>query len=261
MGLFNFFKKDSYDLDSIEGINKIGIPKYPPLKGLESPVNNIEYILQRKATEHKKNGRMDLAIACLKKSNELMPYSNFKYSEKDYVRYIKYLRYDGQNELADTEEKRLYAEHPEFNDRRISNLLRIREALEKNKGWGNDLVIVNTSHSCDICGQYDRKIYSISGNSKQYPKLPKEISQNGGFCPKCYLGLNSYFEGISTPPKPKNESVRITVNGHDVDIHALYVKYPRDKVSAVKELCHITKCSLTEGKKQRDDYYSTMKSK
>ena len=90
MGLLDFLKKDSYDLDTIEGIEKIKVPKYPPLKGLESPVNNIEYVLQRKATEHKKNKRMDLAIACLRKSNELMDYSNFHYSEKDYIRLVKY---------------------------------------------------------------------------------------------------------------------------------------------------------------------------
>ncbi|MFQ7226365.1 hypothetical protein [Enterocloster bolteae] len=67
MGILNFFKKDSFNMDTLEGIEKIKISKYPPIKGLESPIKNIEYILQRKATEHKKNGRMDLAIACLKK--------------------------------------------------------------------------------------------------------------------------------------------------------------------------------------------------
>lgn len=201
MGLLDFLKKDSYDLDSIEGIEKIKVPKYPPLKGLESPVNNIEYILQRKATEHKKNGKMALAIACLKKSNELMDFSNFSYSEKDYVRYIKYLRTDGQNDLADAEEQKLYAKHPEFKDRRISNLAGINECLKKQHEWKNDLVIVDTNNKCAICKKYNKKIYSISGKNKKFPKLPSEITQTGGFCPNCYLGLNSYFEGISTKPK------------------------------------------------------------
>lgn len=56
MGILNFFKKDSFNMDTLEGIEKIKISKYPPIKGLESPIKNIEYILQRKATEHKKNG-------------------------------------------------------------------------------------------------------------------------------------------------------------------------------------------------------------
>lgn len=55
--------KEKYDFETIEGINSIKIPNYKPLQGMSSPVNNVEYILQRKATDHKKNGRMDLAIA------------------------------------------------------------------------------------------------------------------------------------------------------------------------------------------------------
>ena len=71
---------------------------------------------------------------------------------------------------------------------------------KKNKDFKNDLVIVNTSRSCPVCGKYDKKIYSISGKSTTYPKLPTEISRKGGFCPKCSLSLCSYFEGISTKP-------------------------------------------------------------
>lgn len=200
MKLFNYFKKESYDFNTVEGIGKIKIPKYSPLKGVESPVNNIEYILQRKATEHKKNGRMDLAIACLRKSNEIMDHSYFHYAEKDYLRLVQYLRLDKQNEIANYEEQKIYESHPEFRDKRISNLKRISEALRKNNELKNDLVIVNTNNSCSICKKYNRKIYSISGKSKKYTKLPSEFSHHGGFCPNCIVGLASYFEGINSKP-------------------------------------------------------------
>lgn len=201
MGLFDFFKKNTYDFDSVEGINRIKIPKYPPLKGIESPVNNIEYILQRKATEHKKNGRMDLAIACLRKSNELMDYSNFRYAEKDYIRLVKYLRLDGQNEAADHEEQIIYEIHPEFKDKRISNLVRITEHLKKQKEWKEDLVYITTTNICPICEPYNNKVFSVSGKNKKYPKLPKEITTDGGFCKNCIVAISTYFEGISTPLK------------------------------------------------------------
>ena len=48
----NFFSKEKYDFETLEGIQNIPIPKYKPLQGMGSPVNNIEYILQRNATEH-----------------------------------------------------------------------------------------------------------------------------------------------------------------------------------------------------------------
>lgn len=197
MGLF----KKNNELNSFKGIQAIKIPEYKPLQGIQSPVNNIEYVLQRKATEHKNNKRMDLAIACLKKSNELMDYSNFQYSEKDYLRFVKYLRLDGQNELATIEEEKIYKKHPEFKDKRISNLDRIKQDLKKMGEWKEDLVIINTSSSCLICKEYNSKIYSISGKNKKYPKIPIGILNEGGFCPNCYLGINTYFEGISSKPK------------------------------------------------------------
>ena len=189
MGLFDFMKKEAYDFDTLSGIEKITPPKYSPLKGLESPVNNIEYILQRKATEHKKNGRMDLAIACLKKSNEIMPYSNFSYSQEDYMRYIKYLRMDGQNALANSEESKLRIEHPELFDKRIGNKTRIHQAITKAQKFHSDLLTIQTNSKCPICKKYNKKIYSISGASKKYPRLPEEFVRSGGFCPNCIVGV------------------------------------------------------------------------
>lgn len=194
MGLFDFLKPiPKPDFDSIEGIERIEIPKYKPLTGMESPVNNIEYILQRKATEHKKNGRMDLAIACLKKSNQIMPHSNFIYQEKDYMRYIKYLRKDGQNELADQEEQILKTEHPELFDKRIGNKKRILEAIDKCQRMNTDLLYITTNSRCPICSKYNHKIYSVSGKTKKYPKIPLEFLRDGGFDECCILGVSLKF--------------------------------------------------------------------
>ena len=103
----NIFLREKYDFQTLEGINSIKIPNYKPLQGMSSPVNNVEYILQRKATEHKKNGKMDLAIACLKKANEIFPYSNFAWSEKDYMRLVEYLKQDRQFDEARKEEQKI----------------------------------------------------------------------------------------------------------------------------------------------------------
>lgn len=198
MGLFNIFKPHRYDMDSLNGINSIPVPAKNYNTG-DPTKDCIYYVLQRRATEHKRNGQMDLAIACLRKSNALSDYEKHPpLLEKDYLRLVKYILQTGNIALAEEEEEKIYQQHPEFKDRRTSNLARIKETIKKNRELKNDLVIVNTPRSCPICGKYNCKIFSISGKSKQYPKLPLEITQNGGFCPKCYLGLHSYFEGIST---------------------------------------------------------------
>lgn len=198
MGFLNFFKSKQYDMDSLDGINSIPVPAKNYTTG-DPTKDCIYYILQRKATEHKKNGRMDLAIACLRKSNELSDYeSKPLLLEKEYLRLVKYILQTGNVSLAEKEEERIYKRHPEFKDRRISNLSRIKECIKKNKEWKNDLVVVHTHPSCTICGKYNNKIYSISGKNRSYPKLPSEITQIGGFCKTCYLGITSYFEDIST---------------------------------------------------------------
>lgn len=183
-----------YDMDSLDGINAIPIPAKNYNSG-DWTKDCIYYVLQRKATEHKRNGHMDLAIACLRKSNELSDYEDKPLlMQKDYFRLVKYLEYDGQTELAAIETEKIYRRHPEFLDKRISNLQRIKKEIAKNHKFKNDLVFVTTNNSCPICSPYNRKIFSISGNSKIYPILPEEISKEGGFCPDCIIGMCCNFE-------------------------------------------------------------------
>lgn len=190
-----------YDMDSLEGINAIPVPAKNYNAGNDLH-DCVYYILQRKATEHKNNERLDLAIACLRKSNELSDYEERPLLlPKDYLRLVKYIEDSGDKALAKKEKEAIYLAHPEFLDKRISNLARVNETLAHNKDIKNDLVFITTNSTCTSCSKYNRKVYSISGKSKQYPKLPKEISENGGGCPNCILGINTFFEGINTPPK------------------------------------------------------------
>ena len=120
MSFFNFFKPHRYDMDSLNGINSIPVPAKNYNTG-DPTKDCIYYVLQRKATEHKKNGRMDLAIACLRKSNALSDYeSRPLLLEKDYLRLVKYILQTGDITLAEEEEEKIYKRHPEFKDRRVS---------------------------------------------------------------------------------------------------------------------------------------------
>ena len=55
MGLLNFLKPQRYDMDSLEGINSIPVPAKNYHTG-DPTKDCIYYLLQRKATEHKKLG-------------------------------------------------------------------------------------------------------------------------------------------------------------------------------------------------------------
>jgi hypothetical protein len=83
------FKK-RYNLTTIEGIRAIPVQeakRYPD--GGRSVVYMPEQILNRQATEYKKDGKFDLAIECLKKANEIYPYSFYNYKRDDYERVVR----------------------------------------------------------------------------------------------------------------------------------------------------------------------------
>lgn len=187
-------KPNKYDMETLDGINSIPVPAKNYNTG-DWTKDCIYYVLQRKATEHKRNKRLDLAIACLRKSNALSDYEKRPpLLEKDYLRLVKYLRLNGENDAADIEEQRIYSLHPEFKDKRISNLLQISNVLNKCKYYKSDLVYITTNSYCPACSKYNRKVFSISGKSKKYPKLPDVIVRQGGGCSNCILGITIKFE-------------------------------------------------------------------
>ena len=84
--------KNKYDLTNIDGIKSIPISeakKYPD--GGKSVVYMPEQILNRQATEYKKENKYDLAIECLKKANELYPYSFYAYQRNNYERLVDFM--------------------------------------------------------------------------------------------------------------------------------------------------------------------------
>ncbi|MDE6210120.1 MAG: hypothetical protein K2M73_10685 [Lachnospiraceae bacterium] len=172
------------NLDNIDSILSISVP---------SEDCNLYYTLQRKATEHKRNGNMDLAIACLRKSNELSDYFDRPpLLEKDYIRLVKYLQKAGKPLEAEKELKLLYNKHPEFLDKRISNKKRILSDLARYQRMGYKAVHLYTDPKCPICGIYNQKIYSIS-KTRKFPQLPPEILE-GGFCKNCIICVSAYTD-------------------------------------------------------------------
>lgn len=182
----------NYDVSSIEGIRRIPASDKSVLR-----------LLQKAATDHKRNGDLDLAIECLRKSNQISDNIETyvdKLTVNEYTRLISFLRYAKLYDEAEKEEKKVKITHPEFFDMRISNLARIKDCLVKCQEYNTDLVLLNTSRSCPVCGKYDNTVFSISGNTKGFPKLPYEIINNGGFCKEHSVFLTTFFEGINTLP-------------------------------------------------------------
>lgn len=97
-----------YDLSDADAILQIPVPKY---KRQQLPTNvptEPEQILQRQATYYKKTKKMDLALACLKKSNEFMKTSFYSYRVKDYMRLVDFMYLNSQFDEARSERQKIY---------------------------------------------------------------------------------------------------------------------------------------------------------
>lgn len=195
MSFFHWSK--SPDLNSIDGIRSISVPTKKE-KQQHEVKDGMEYILQRKATEHKKDGRMDLAIECLKKSNELMPYSFFEYTREDYERLVKYLKQAKRFDEARQEEKKLDKMFGKELISKKSEAKFVRQKFHDAKELGTDLVEMSEHHpTCEKCAKYQGRVFSISGNDKRFPKLPQYALAHGKMHQGCRHTFYPFIYGLS----------------------------------------------------------------
>lgn len=225
--------QNKYDFSTVEAINSIPIPQYERFHGLESPINNIEYILQRKATEFKKSGRMDLAIACLEKSNEIMPHSNFSWQKKDYMRLVEYLKYDKQFNRAREVEADLKERFPK---------LFLGEQLESEqlKQVRGDLIYFIGSSICPLCSIYSHRTYSRSGKDKRYPSFsvfPDNLKTVN--CPECgcfiSFGTSSDFDYKGSLQEQIKRSNRPFIDMRTDEQKAYYETEKNEKLQQEKD--------------------------
>ncbi|MBQ7859215.1 MAG: hypothetical protein IJ347_03650 [Faecalibacterium sp.] len=199
-----------FDLTSVKSIEEIdveetrwwsehapGVPSFP------------ESILSKKATEYKRAKAWDLAIACLKKANELKRSSQYIYAEKDYMRLVRYLRDAGRFEEAAEEEKRIAREfghevydaaHKSRSQEKAGASTRVlfgetlASQMKAAHDTGTDLVEVGwVDVCCEACGKYRGRIFSLSGRSARFPKFPDDFDSD------CGCSVYPFFEGMSKP--------------------------------------------------------------
>lgn len=105
-----------YDLSTVDGINAIPVPRSKLLHVNESVTGKIEYYLMLKGGQYEKAGESELAIACYRKANELMPMSSTYYPYETYMRLPRYLRKLRRFDEARAEEEKIRALFPDGGD-------------------------------------------------------------------------------------------------------------------------------------------------
>lgn len=189
---------NAYDFNSINGINAIPVP-CKEVNG-DSSTGRVEYYLRGACfANHWNAGRIDLALACLKKAQALMCVSNMIWDKKEFMRLVYYLRKAGRNEQAD-EEERLINEF--FQNQNIVRDMMINR-LSSAKYIDTDLMEVTTSGVCCAeCAKYRSRIYSISGADKRFPALPKMFLPDTFDYNHVCLSFCPFIEGVMEPHFP-----------------------------------------------------------
>ena len=74
----------------------------------------------------------------------------------------------------------------------------IKRLAPKCKEWKIDTLFITTRNSCPLCSQYNRKVYSLYGWNKEYPKIPPILLKSK--CPECNtnIGATLYPPGINS---------------------------------------------------------------
>lgn len=188
-----------YDLDSIDGINKI-----PVQKGLRCPfttgvTGQLYYFLRGKAYEHEKNGRMKLAVACMSKSSELamLDYGT-RIQKQELYPLVRILARDGQIDEAIAEKE--YVDRYCQEQRAILDKYIFREAIAYAKSLKTDFVIMSVHNiTCSECAKYQGRVYSISGKSQKFPKIPGFFYETGRVHPGCSHVFSPYIDGVDNP--------------------------------------------------------------
>lgn len=184
-----------YDFTTVEGVRNIPVPKEKaPVSG-GTPCYNLEYVLRLKATEYKKSN-IDLSIACLRKANEISPFSGVAYSEKDYMRVVEYLKDAGRFEEARQEET--FIRNAYLSDFTPNNEKSFSECYDKESPFFGSDLIESTADTfvCAECAKYTKRIFSEYGKNPNYPILPEYFKKNLPEHKHCTIHFHPVIEGF-----------------------------------------------------------------
>lgn len=102
--------EENYDLNTLEGIMSIpeekNLPKWPGC-GWGDVTGDIDYYLHFKAGQYEEEGKIDLALACLRKANAIEAVKRVGYDKDRYYWLVRVLARNGMVEEAYKEKKKI----------------------------------------------------------------------------------------------------------------------------------------------------------
>lgn len=197
-----------YDLTDIESIHSIQIPNYHIYAsnkiGEELGITGfLEYVLRMHASLCWNKGDMNIAIACLEKATQLMKYSTMNWPVEDFYRIVNWLNDLGKFRSANNWREWITKNVPwarsilssSMEDKMEEEAKRsFRSRISSCKELGTDLIeIGDIGACCAKCAMYRKRVYSLTGKNKLFPRFPNDYHWG------CGLSGWPYIYGISEP--------------------------------------------------------------
>lgn len=186
-----------YDFNSIEGINSIPVSenlKRPPTSSI---TGEVYYYMRRKAHEHEEAGNTELAIACMKKSNDLVKLKSY-FDKKECYGLVRLLARAGYLEDAENEKNsidQLYSFKVQTLNKKC-----FQTVCQEAASFKTDLIIMSVhGATCPECAKYQGRVFSISGKSKLFPKIPTAIASTGTVHNECGHTFHPYIYKVNDP--------------------------------------------------------------
>lgn len=188
-----------YNLDDEQEIKNIPIPdfyRFPPDWDKYGVTGSLDYVLRMKAGNLFSKGKRAEGSACLWKATKMMAANKcIGWRKQDYYRLVYYHYENGMFEEAAKAKNYLNTlrictenEHDLIAERRKEQAFSIAEQCSL------DLVVYDDQGTgcCEECAKMRGRVYSISGKSKLFPKLPEYAKIHGNFHSGCHCVMSAY---------------------------------------------------------------------
>lgn len=164
--------------------------------------SDIDYKLRKQGFEYEKEGKIDLAIASLKKSNEIRMHARKGYGIDDYYSLVYMLASHGFKDEAQIEKQKIDAFFSSFdfaNDSFLCDAKVIVDRVVKEaRNLKTDLVIMSVHGvACPECAKYQGRVFSLYGHNQKYPRIPDAFWKYGGIHKGCGHAFFPFIDGVS----------------------------------------------------------------
>lgn len=185
---------EKYDIENEKSISSIVAPRFSPFSNTPLGITgNLVYILRMKASNLKREGKTNAALALLKKATEMMPVSEVAWQKKDYLLYADWLFELGKEHEGQKASQCIEKLLSEMQNSRKSIIE--QTASHTTDSFENDLVEASFFYGCCAeCSKYRGRWFSRTGKDPRFPKKPRIKN-----CTCSGIDFSPVIFGLSSP--------------------------------------------------------------